>query len=90
MSPSVGALPAPVPEERNSPRGLIPPSRRGRSARQIGDVIVDLGFVRRETVEAAVEKAHAQCRTTGQILTETGALRDDQLARALAERIGVD
>ncbi len=90
MSPTIGAPPAPVREEGNSPRGLIPPSRRGRSARQIGDVIVDLGFVLRETVEAAVETARAQGRTTGQILLETGALRQDQLARALAERFGVD
>ena len=91
MSPDIGAPPAPVPEEAaDSPRGLTPPSQRGRSQRQIGDVIVDLGFVLRETVEVAVETARAQGRTTGQVLIETGALRHDQLARALAERFGVD
>jgi type IV pilus assembly protein PilB len=91
MSASIGAPPAPVPDRAgDSPRGLIPPSQRGRSQRQIGDVIVDLGFVLRETVEAAVQTARTQGRTTGQILIESGALRQDQLARAPAERFGVD
>jgi type IV pilus assembly protein PilB len=72
------------------PRGLVPPTRRGRSQRLIGDVIVDLGFARREAVEQAVAVAREQGRTTGQILIESGVLRHDQLARALAERFGVD
>jgi type IV pilus assembly protein PilB len=84
------APPAAPAEEVDYPRGLIPPSRRGRSSRLIGDVIVDLGFARREAVEHAVAVAREQRRTTGQVLIETGAVRHDQLARALAERFGVD
>jgi len=53
-------------------------------------VIVDLGFARRDVVDAAVEMSREQGRTTGQILVESGALRSDQLARALAERFGID
>jgi hypothetical protein len=41
------------------PRGLIPPSRRGRSQRLIGDVVVDLGFADREAVDRAVATARA-------------------------------
>ncbi len=51
---------------------------------------MDLGFARRETVEQAVELAREQGRLTGQVLIEDGSLRGDQLARALAERFGVD
>jgi type IV pilus assembly protein PilB len=72
------------------PRGLVPPSRRGRSERLLGDVIVDLGFARREAVEAAVERARELRRPMGRVLVESGVIRRDQLARALAERFGVD
>jgi type IV pilus assembly protein PilB len=70
--------------------GLYPPLRSGRSARMIGEVIVDLGFADRETVEQAVAAARAQGRPTGQVLVELGVLRHDQLARAVAERFGLD
>jgi type IV pilus assembly protein PilB len=70
--------------------GLYPPVRSGRSARMIGEVIVDLGFADRETVEQAVAAARAQGRPTGQVLVELGVLRHDQLARAVAERFGLD
>jgi type IV pilus assembly protein PilB len=86
---TAGAL-APPDDEDEYPRGLVPPSQRGRSERLIGDVIVDLGFARRETVEETVKLAREQGRPTGQLLIEMGALRHDQLARALAERFGVD
>jgi type IV pilus assembly protein PilB len=70
--------------------GLYPPIRSGRSARMIGEVIVDLGYADRETVEEAVSAARAQGRPTGQVLVERGVLRHDQLARAVAERFGLD
>jgi type IV pilus assembly protein PilB len=70
--------------------GLYPPLRSGRSARMIGEVIVDLGFADRETVEQAVAAARSQGRPTGQVLVERGVLRHDQLARAVAERFGLD
>jgi len=70
--------------------GLYPPIRSGRSARMIGEVIVDLGYADRETVEQAVAAARAQGRPTGQVLVERGVLRHDQLARAVAERFGLD
>jgi type IV pilus assembly protein PilB len=56
----------------------------------IGEVIVDLGYADRETVEQAVSSARAQGRPTGQVLVEQGVLRHDQLARAVAERFGLD
>src|SRR5579884_3082214 len=70
--------------------GLLPPRQRRRSQMLIGDVIVDLGFARRDVVDAAVALSREQGRTTGQLLIESGAIRPDQLTRALAERFGVD
>jgi type IV pilus assembly protein PilB len=65
----------------------VPP---GRSLRRIGDVIVDLGFTDRGTVEKAVEHARETGQTTGRVLLEWGKLNSDELARAVAERYGLD
>jgi type IV pilus assembly protein PilB len=71
-------------------RGLYPPQRAGRSTRMIGEVVVDLGYADRETVEQAVAVARMQGRPTGLVLVEQGVLRHDQLARVVAERFGLD
>ncbi len=71
-------------------KGLYPPQRTGRSARMIGEVVVDLGFADRDTVEEAVTAARSQGRPTGLVLVEQGVLRHDQLARVVAERFGLD
>jgi type IV pilus assembly protein PilB len=53
-------------------------------------VIVDLGYASREEVEHAIEVARNRGEMTGQVLVESGVMRRDQLARALAERFGVE
>jgi len=78
------------PEGERSAGGLYPPQRTGRSTRMIGEVVVDLGFADRETVEDAVASARSQGRPTGLVLVEQGILRHDQLARVVAERFGLD
>jgi type IV pilus assembly protein PilB len=74
---------APVP-------GLIPPTERTGAKRRIGDVIVQLGFTDRETVEASVERARELSLPVGQVLIADGVVNSSQLARALAERNGLD
>ncbi|MBX5470730.1 MAG: Flp pilus assembly complex ATPase component TadA [Thermoleophilaceae bacterium] len=70
--------------------GVTPPRERGRRGRFISDVIVELGFLPKERVDAAVEEARTSGRTPEQVLLEAGALTSDQLARATAERFGLD
>jgi type IV pilus assembly protein PilB len=70
--------------------GLSSPTRPGRSGRRIGEVVVDLGFADRNAVEQAVAAARSQRKPTGQVLVEQGVLRQDQLARVVAERFGLD
>ena len=72
------------------PAGFTAPTRRSGEQRRIGDVIVDLGFANRESVERAVEQARTQGTTTGQALLQGDVVTRDQLARAVAERYGVD
>jgi type IV pilus assembly protein PilB len=87
------ARPEPLRERREGERtskGVYPARSSGRSSRMIGEVVVDLGFADRETVEEAVRVAREQGRPTGEVLVAQGVLRPDQLARVVAERFGLD
>jgi type IV pilus assembly protein PilB len=77
-------------QERPSFNGMSVATRTGRSGRRIGEVVVDLGFADRQAVEQAVSAARSQRKPTGQVLVEQGVLRQDQLARVVAERFGLD
>jgi type IV pilus assembly protein PilB len=79
-----------APADENGVPGLTPPSYRQGSKRRIGDVIVELGYADRDTVDKAVEQAREEQRPTGQLLVETGVIDSRQLAHALAERNGLD
>ena len=85
--------PEPLRERREGERtgkGVYPARSGGRSSRMIGEVVVDLGFADRDTVEEAVRVAREQGRPTGEVLVGQGVLRSDQLARVVAERFGLD
>jgi type IV pilus assembly protein PilB len=82
---------APIkPSGPGSVAGITPPRRRGGAARFITDVIVELGFVPKEKVDAAVEQGRAVHQSPEQVLLESGVLGADELARATAERFGLD
>ncbi len=70
--------------------GITRPSRRGSSARFLTDVIVDMGLVSRKQVDEALEASRNSGTTPERVLLESGALTQDGLARALAERYGLD
>jgi type IV pilus assembly protein PilB len=70
--------------------GITPPRRRGGAARFITDVVIELGFLPKEKVESAVEEGRATGRSPEDVLVQSGALGTDQLARATAERFGLD
>src|SRR4051794_33387571 len=70
--------------------GITTPSRRGGSGRMLTDVIVDLGFVEQATVDLAVDRANDNGSLPERLLVSDGALTEDQLARAVAERFGLD
>ena len=82
-----------VPEGSAEPvpsNGLTPPHKKKAGSRFISDVIVEMGFLARERVEAAVEEGKASGRSPEQVLLEGGAITGDQLARAVAQRFGLD
>jgi hypothetical protein len=72
--------------------------RRGVTAYQpregapvfLSDMIIELGLADAAHVEAAVETARSSGETVGHILVREGRLTEDQLARALAARYGLN
>jgi hypothetical protein len=72
------------------PKGLVPPSAPGGRSGFLSDVVVELGFAEREAVEQAVRAARSPGTTVERVLVESGALTEEQLAHAMAERYGID
>ncbi len=70
-------------------QGITPPSRPAGCEGFLSDVIVELGFADRPTVEQAVRAARSPGATMAGVLVETGAITEDQLAHARAERHGL-
>jgi type IV pilus assembly protein PilB len=87
MNPPTQAGAATRPKKGN---GITTPSRRGGSGRVLTDVIVDLGFVEREAMDEAVEMATSAGSAAERVLLATGAITEEELARAVAERFGLD
>src|SRR5689334_2104880 len=79
------AAPAPA-AEPEAGNGLTAPTPRGGESRFVSDVIVELNILPRERVDAAVEEARASGRTPEQVLLASGAITEDQLSRAIAQR----
>jgi type IV pilus assembly protein PilB len=88
-SGSEPAAAAAAPEDDRS-RGLTPPTRRGGSGRFLTDVLVEMGFAHREVIDQAIATARTGGRTPEGLLLDQGLLTEDQLARAVAERYGLD
>jgi type IV pilus assembly protein PilB len=85
------AQPAGMSDAPETPsNGLTKPSRRGSSQRFLTDVIVDMGLASRKQVEDALESSRISGTTPERVLLDSGALSQDALARALAERYGLD
>ncbi|MGD1057412.1 MAG: ATPase, T2SS/T4P/T4SS family [Solirubrobacteraceae bacterium] len=70
--------------------GITKPSRRGSSQRFLTDVIVDMGLASRKQVDDALESSRISGTTPERALLDNNVLTQDALARALAERYGLD
>ncbi len=70
--------------------GITRPTRRGSSPRFLTDVIVAMGLASRKQVDDALESSRNSGTTPERVLLDNGALTQDALARALAERYGLD
>jgi type IV pilus assembly protein PilB len=79
-------LPAGIDPEPTYRAGVTPPTRRGRSTRDVADILVDFGFAD----AAAVAAARAGGARPEDVLLERDLITDDELACAVAERFGLE
>src|SRR3712207_97400 len=86
----LSSLPTPADDSAQQWDGITPQSRRGGPSRSITDVLVELGFVEASRMGTAVDHARSLGVDTAKILLEQGVISEDQLARATAERHGLD
>lgn len=73
-----------------TPAGVTPPGAAGGRSGFLSDVIVELGFASQATVEQAVRAARSPGTTVARVLLDMNAISEEQLARATAERYGID
>jgi type IV pilus assembly protein PilB len=79
-----------MPAPNDVAAGVTPPRQRGGSRRPLLDVLVELRYVSRDGLELVEHTARNSNRPTEQVLVAEGAITADQLARAVAERFGLD
>ena len=79
-----------TPPEPGAIPGITPPSRGGGSGVPLTDILVELGFLDRFAADQAVVAARSGSTTPEKVLLELGTISQDQLARAVAERHGLD
>ena len=71
--------------------GVTAPSLSDAGRRFLSDILVELGFVTEAQAEEAVQTARNPGQPTPEkVLLGVGAISEDQLARALAERYGLE
>jgi hypothetical protein len=80
---------APVPQPFDQADGVKLPTTPGGRRGFLSDVIIELGFVPREVVDEAVDMSREVGRPPEEILRENGALSEENLAAAIAERNGL-
>ena len=69
---------------------MVHPKSRGGGGRFLSDVIVEMGIAERDRVERAIEEARATGTTPEEALLNAGVVTQETLARALAEKHGLD
>ncbi|HVX32661.1 MAG TPA: ATPase, T2SS/T4P/T4SS family [Solirubrobacterales bacterium] len=88
--PDGAATAAALPVEEPGTPGLTPPLRRGHSRGFITDVLLELGYTTEAVVRTAVEASRSAGKPPEALLLAQGAITEEQLARATAERYGLD
>src|SRR3954452_19624878 len=81
---------ATAPEEVVVPPAVTPPRRRGAARRPLPAVLVELDSTTSERMQEVLTQASQAGRSAEEILREEGELSSEQLARATAERFGLD
>jgi type IV pilus assembly protein PilB len=80
----------PVAPQDGGMYGITKPSATGSSQRFLTDVILAMGFASQRQIDDALETSRTSGTTPESVLLQNNAITPDSLARALAERYGLD
>jgi type IV pilus assembly protein PilB len=61
-----------------------------RKPKQLGQILIDLGFITPSQLEEALEEHRRTPRSIGRVLIDLGMIKENELVRALAEQVGLE
>jgi type IV pilus assembly protein PilB len=61
-----------------------------RKSKQLGQILIELGFITSEQLETALEEHRKTPKSLGRVLIDLGMIREADLVRALAEQVGLE
>ena len=61
-----------------------------RKSKQLGQILIELGYIQPEQLEVALEEHRKTPKSLGRVLIDLGMIRESDLVRALAEQVGLE
>ena len=61
-----------------------------RKAKQLGQILIELGYITPEQLEQALEEHRQTPKSLGRVLIDMGMIKEGDLVRALAEQVGLE
>src|SRR5436309_5636101 len=61
-----------------------------RKSKQLGQILIELGYITSEQLEQALEEHRQTPKSLGRVLIDLGMIKEGDLVRALAEQVGLE
>jgi len=61
-----------------------------RKSKQLGQILIELGFITAEQLDTALEEHRKTPKSLGRVLIDLGMIKEADLVRALAEQVGLE
>jgi len=61
-----------------------------RKSKQLGQILIELGFITTEQLDTALEEHRKTPKSLGRVLIDLGMIKEADLVRALAEQVGLE
>jgi len=61
-----------------------------RKSKQLGQILIELGYIKPEQLEIALEEHRKTPKSLGRVLIDLGMIKESDLVRALAEQVGLE
>ena len=61
-----------------------------RKSKQLGQILIELGFITPAQLETALEEHRKTPKSLGRVLIDLGMIKESDLVRALAEQVGLE